>query len=93
MRGNNGVFCFAALLSYSPLNRCIGCPVHFILHLPSVKMFIVQVDAQANQQARLEAHVARKLQKKGLSSLTPKDVNVIMKQVYRVQAVLALGYV
>ena len=58
-----------------------------------MNMFIVQVDAQAERRARLEANVARKLRKNGLLSLTPKDVNVIMQQVYGMRAVVALGSV
>ena len=92
MRGTD-VLCFTSLTSHSPLNQYIGCPAHCILNLPSVNMFVVQVDAQAERQARLEAKVARKLQKNGLLSLTPKDVNVIMQQVYGVRAVVALGSV
>ena len=80
MRGTD-VFCFASLTSYSLMSQYIGCPVHFILNLPSVNMFIVQVDAQAERQTRLEAKVARKVQKKGLLSLTSKDVAVILKKV------------
>ena len=64
--------------------------MHLILRLLSVHMVIVQADAQAQRQARLEARVLVKLKKKGLPSLTTNHVAAILKQVYRVRAVVAL---